>query len=177
MNLILTGARGSGKSTTLGQVVAQLDCKLGGFYTYPLREERKKVGYQVMALDTKATMTLARIGLDSAFILGGHGVDLTTIDEFIVPALRRAIASAELIVIDEIGRMQCFAADFLAVVIECLDSPTPVLATISHRRLPFLDAVRDRDDVELVEVIPQNRVALATSLAAMLRAVLPNPVP
>jgi len=55
-------------------------------------------------------------------------------------------------------------------VIRALDSPTPVLGTIQDRSNTFLDAVRSRDDVEVVYVTERNRDTMRSVVADKLKA-------
>jgi nucleoside-triphosphatase len=70
------------------------------------------------------------------------------------------------VVIDEIAPMELFSDAFREAVLEALDAPCRVLATIQRREHPFLDAIRRRPDVTLVEVSPENRDTLVTEIAA-----------
>lgn len=177
--LLLTGRPGVGKSTIIRNVLRELarltsPPAIGGFITDEIRERQHRLGFRVTAIDTGATAELARFGLESPFRVGHYGVALAAMEEVAIPALRRAQAAAELIVVDEIGRMECFAPDFLVEVIACLAGPRPVLGVLSEHRLPFLDALRDREDVELVPVTDRNRGVLTESLVARLLARLPD---
>ncbi len=156
MNVLLTGPPGVGKSTIIRKVVAvitqyELRITIGGFLTEELRERQQRLGFQVVALDTHEVSVLAQVKLGSPYRIGKYGVRLEAMNEVAIPAIHRALVNADVIVVDEIGRMECFAPDFLVAVIACLDSSKPLLGAVSQHRLPFLDAVRDRDDVELIE--------------------------
>ncbi len=56
-----------------------------------------------------------------------------------VPAIRRAIVEADLIVIDEIGPMEYTSDEFIRAVGEVLKSEKPLLAVV-HRK--FIDRFR-----------------------------------
>jgi nucleoside-triphosphatase THEP1 len=58
---------------------------------------------------------------------------------------------------DEIGRMELCSKAFQRAVLRALDSGKPVLGTIQQRRSPFLDCVRTRPDIELIEITESNR--------------------
>ncbi|HQO78485.1 MAG TPA: nucleoside-triphosphatase [Thermodesulfobacteriota bacterium] len=67
------------------------------------------------------------------------------------------IPESRIILIDEIGKMERFSERFKEVVLACLDSNKPVIATIMSGSHPFVDEVKNRGDVELVRVTLENR--------------------
>lgn len=69
-------------------------------------------------------------------------------------------SEAQVVVIDEIGKMECFSRWFVAVVTGLLDGPTPVVATIGRRGGGFIARVRARPEVELWEVTVESRDAM-----------------
>jgi nucleoside-triphosphatase len=76
------------------------------------------------------------------------------------------------IVIDEIGKMECFSPRFQEEVIGLLDSSKIVTATIALKGNEFIERIKQRNDCRLVTVTEGNRVRLAATLVAeVLRAV------
>ncbi len=64
--------------------------------------------------------------------------------------------SGRLIIIDEIAKMELFSERFSDEVLRCL-STGRVVGTIQMRGHPFLDDVRSRNDVDLIELTTMNR--------------------
>ncbi len=170
-NLLLTGSPGVGKTTVIRRTLPLLppSWRVGGFFTEEVREGGERVGFQIVTLDGKRDW-LARKGLPSPHRVGKYGVDIRAIEQTALPALERALKEATLIVVDEIAKMELCHPQFAPLIWRCLDSSKPVLAVIQKSRLPFLDEVRARGDVQLWEVTAQNRDALPHKLAATLRA-------
>jgi nucleoside-triphosphatase len=79
-----------------------------------------------------------------------------------VAALSRAIRQPEVavLVIDEIGKMELLSPAFREVVLAGLDGPKSVLGTVTTARIHWVDAVKSRPDVTLMEVTLANRSAL-----------------
>jgi nucleoside-triphosphatase len=75
----------------------------------------------------------------------------------------------DLIVIDEIGRMECTSGRFRRAVEDALDAPVNVLATLGIGHLPFFQAVRERPDVKLITLTERNRDRMVEELCARLR--------
>jgi nucleoside-triphosphatase len=73
---------------------------------------------------------LAHVNCKSRFRVGRYGVQIETIGRIAVPALK-VISTDDVIIIDEIGKMECFSSLFRKAILELLDSPNPVLATIA----------------------------------------------
>ena len=160
-NFLLTGLPGVGKTTVIRKVLQLLpkNLKVDGFFTEEVREGGERIGFQIVTLDGQRAW-LARKGFQSTHKVGKYGVDLKAIESVIAPTLKRAIERSDLIVVDEIAKMELSHPVFARVVWECLESSKPVLGVIQRSRLPFLDKVRSRGDVLLFEVTQQNRDGL-----------------
>jgi len=60
-------------------------------------------------------------------------------------------------VIDEIGKMECFSKLFKKTLEGVLDSNHPVIGSIAMKGDRFIQKIKERSDVLLVTVTPQNR--------------------
>lgn len=172
-NLLLTGLPGVGKTTVIRRVLQLLpkNLKVEGFFTEEVREGGERVGFQIVTLDGQKAW-LAKKGFQSPRKVGKYGVDVKAIESVIIPTLKRAIEHSDLIVVDEIAKMELSHPVFAQVVWECIESSKPVLGVIQRSRLPFLDKVRSRGDVLLFEVTQQNRNELPEKIATEVLKVL-----
>lgn len=89
-----------------------------------------------------------------------YKVNLKDIEEVCAPSLD---LKGDLIVIDEIGKMELFSEKFKQKVIESLDTGK-VIATIMERPHPFADKIKRRKDVKVVTVTEENRNELVDIL-------------
>jgi nucleoside-triphosphatase len=115
----------------------------------------KPRGFMIRTTGGKEAV-LAEKGLKSGRRLGKYGLDLRNLEETGVPALEHALRNSDIIVIDEIGKMELFSGRFRETVMKALDSPKKVVGVIHQSKQPFLDAIRARSDVLLLEVTGAN---------------------
>ena len=83
--------------------------------------------------------------------------------------LNRPLGTVDAYLIDEIGKMECHCAQFVATMKRLLGEPTPVVATIALRGGGFIAEVKNRPDVQIVEVTQGNRQALPVQIAAWVK--------
>ena len=67
-------------------------------------------------------------------------------------------------IIDEIGKMECFSPLFRQTLIKTLDSENLVIGSIALKGGPFIQEIKKREDVLLVIVTEKNRDSLAADL-------------
>ena len=158
---LLTGRPGVGKTTVVRAVVNRLGERAGGFYTEEIRERGQRTGFRLVALDGP-TGTLASVKGPGRHRVGKYTVHLDELDQVGVAALWRAIdgPGVEVVVVDEIGKMELFSPAFRQAVLAALEGPKPVLATVMARPQPWVDDIRARPDATLVKVTLDNRHAL-----------------
>ena len=68
--------------------------------------------------------------------------------------------NSTIIILDEIGKMECFSEDFKTAAVKILDSPNIVIGTITLGGDDFIASIRNRQDIEVLEVNQDNRNAL-----------------
>lgn len=159
-NLFVTGRPGIGKTTVIERVLDILDIDAGGFYTRELLDDDgRRVGFSIVGLHGGKGV-LAHVDHEGPFRVGKYGVNCEDLERVGVRAIDEALTSSEIIVMDEIGRMELCSQAFQEAVGRALSSPTPVLGTIQDRTNPFLDSVRARADVKILRVNTGNRECL-----------------
>ena len=126
-----------------------------GFFTREMRKGGKRVGFSITTLDGKEGV-LAHQDTKSRFRVGRYGVHLDHIDQIAVSSMLPAKAD-EIVVIDEIGKMECFSPLFRQTLVKVLDSENPVIGSIALKGGRFIQKIRERADVLLVHVTEKNR--------------------
>jgi nucleoside-triphosphatase len=171
-HILLTGFPGCGKTTLVLRVLEQLrGLRLAGFYTQELRDDAgRRVGFQAIGLNGRSTK-LASVGSKSKIRVGKYGVELPGFEQFLDDEFNHHAGEVDLFVVDEIGKMECFSARFVELTGRSLDGEIPVLATVAMKGGGFIAAVKQRSDVELVQVHEGNRDQLAGKLTERIRDV------
>jgi len=153
---LLSGEPGSGKTTIIKEVLSKVNKSAGGFYTEEVRSQGVRQGFKIVTLDGKNAV-LAHTSIRSLHRVSKYGVDTDSIDKVAVPALKQALQSKDIIVIDEIGKMELFSPSFKDAVIEALQSEKKVLGTIMLASHPWADKIKERPEVEVIQVTRFNR--------------------
>ncbi len=175
----ITGMPKVGKTQTLVKVMEFLQdsgYKVEGMVTEPLLEKEKRVGFYIRDWQTGEKEVFAHVDFDSKDKVGDYGVDLSILEKIGVPAIEKAIADddVDVIIIDEIGKMEMLSERFCEVVIEALDSDKPIMITLHKKsRTPLLQDVRRRDDIRILEVTPVNKNLLPYKLEKIMKEKLP----
>jgi len=157
----ITGLPGAGKTKTLQRVIEMLsgeELKIGGMINDPIMDGRRKVGFAVRDIVSGDSQVFAHIDIESKIMDGKMGVDLPKFESIAVGAIRSACDTCDVIVIDEVGKVEVESQPFIDAVKFALDVGKPMILTLHKKsRNPLLQDIRRRDDVRILEVTPTNR--------------------
>ncbi|MBN1188330.1 MAG: nucleoside-triphosphatase [Dehalococcoidales bacterium] len=165
---LVTGLPGSGKTSLIKQALTASSERAGGFYTEEIRSEGARLGFRLVTLDGRSTL-LAHIDIRSRFRVSRYGVDIEGFDEVGVKALQDALFSSQLVVIDEIGRMELFSETFKKTVAEIIDNGVRVLGTVMYKSDPWADAIKSSSHVRLFTLTRQNRPEALQAIQSWMR--------
>jgi nucleoside-triphosphatase len=166
-NFLITGEPGVGKTTLIRKVAEKLaDRSPIGFYTREIREQGRRVGFELLSLDG-ARRILSHVRTVSPHRVGKYGVDTDGFECFLA-SLDFDMQPSAPVIIDEIGKMECFSDRFRTLVWSLLDADRTVIATVARKGGGFISRVRYRQDVELIEVTRTNRNDLDSDIIGRL---------
>ena len=169
----ITGLPNAGKTYALMKVIEMLEAdhfKVGGMITEPIIINDRRVGFNVMSWGTKERRVFASIDIDSKIMVGKYGVDIAALEDVGVRALADASANADVIVIDEVGKMEVESESFVKAVKDAIDADKPLILTLHKKsRNPLLQDLRRRDDLRILEVTPVNRNLLPYKIVKLLK--------
>jgi nucleoside-triphosphatase len=168
MRLFLTGNPGVGKTTLIRAIVERLEeVTCAGFYTEEKRQRGQRIGFRVITLDGQEGR-FASLGREKPTV-GKYSIHVQEFEKLVLPNLDPATTPADLYVIDEIGKMELLSRQFRSKITELLAQPTNLLATIAKRGRGFIEQIKSRTDVELIEVTRNNRDELPNELARKIK--------
>lgn len=166
-NILITGPPGIGKTTLIRNVCNAVgDQQIAGFYTEEMRRNGERQGFELVGLSGERAI-LAHVEIRSPFRVGKYGVDVDSLDRFL-QTLAFLEPTTDLIVIDEIGKMECFSAVFRHLAQNALASETPVVASVAQRGSGFITEVKERWDVKLLNMGWDNRDHLLPQILGQL---------
>lgn len=172
--LLITGVPGCGKTTLIRRLAAELvEYSPAGFFTEEIREAGARKGFRLMSLDGREGL-LSHVRIKGRQRVGRYGVDVKGFEAFL-EVLDLAGSEAPLVLLDEIGKMECLSPRFVSLVAQLLDGDKVVAATVALRGPGLISAVKARPDCRLVEVRPAERDRLPVELAGWLRGRLGQP--
>ncbi len=173
-NFLLTGLPGIGKTSLIMKIADLLGpARPAGFYTSEIREGGMRTGFEIRDLGGTRSV-LSHIGIQSPYKVGKYGVDVNAFEEYLHSA-DLLMNPAPVIIMDEIGKMECFSKIFQELVVRLLDSEKIVAASISLRGDRFVDLIKTRKDIGLFVVLRENRDELAEILRSRIMKEVSTP--
>ena len=165
-NIFLTGAPSSGKTTVIKKIIESLEHPANGFYTEEERVDGKRIGFLMKALDGRMGY-LAHQDIKSDFHIRRYGVSIENIENIAVPSITPV--KNNIIILDEIGKMECFSMAFKQATVNALDASNIVVGTITFGGDDFIREVKKREDMEINEVTEDNRDLLPNVILTQIK--------
>lgn len=175
-HILITGPPGCGKSTVIQRTIEQIpSARLAGFYTKEIREQGRRTGFEMIGLRTGKPVLLASEHSESELRLRRYGIELAGLNEIVQQELRD-VSFPQLFVIDEIGKIELYSELFVKAVQSILDGTIPVLGTVAIRGEGLIQEVKQRPDIDIIQVTQTNRDELPKTIANRLLPLvrLPN---
>jgi nucleoside-triphosphatase len=165
--LLIEARPGAGKTTALSRLAERLSddgVALSGFLTREIRSGRRRAGFEIETFAGERGL-LAHVDIKGPPRVGRYGVDLEEFERLALPALD---ASAAVVVIDELGKMELASESFRQAVLDLFERDVPIVATVHTFRHPFTDALKRRPDVTVLRLAAGNRDGLPEEMRNLL---------
>ncbi len=164
--ILLTGPPQCGKTTVVQRVVARFAGRAAGFYTREVREFGRRVGFEIVTLDGRVAW-LSHVDFGGPHRVGKYGVNLENLHRVGLPALEAA-PGIHLIVVDEIGKMECLSPRFVAAMERLWAAAVPLIATVAEKGDGYIQRIKEKPDKILITVTPANRDDLPARILQLL---------
>jgi len=165
--ILLTGPPQCGKTTVVQKVVALWPSKAAGFFTREVRRAGRRLGFEIVTLNGDAAF-LSHVDFPGPYRVGKYGVNLDNLHRVALPALEVG-PGVDLIVVDEVGKMECLSARFVAALEGLWKQPVPLLVTVAEKGGGYIGALKGKPDKTLLTVTPANRDELPIRILELLR--------
>ena len=156
--LLITGLPGVGKTTLIKQAAQALGARAAGFYTEEIFGPGGRTGFRLVTLPSGGReAVMAHVDIRTRNRVGRYGVDVAALDAVGVAAVREAVQAREVVVIDEIGKMELFSGEFQGAVLKAMSSPKIVVASVMHKSHVWVNALKAMPQVTVWQVTQANR--------------------
>ena len=140
-----------------------------------MRRAGVRLGFEIVTLAGDAAL-LSHVDFPGPYRVGKYGVNLENFHRVALPALEVG-PGVDLIVVDEVGKMECLSARFVAAMERLWAAPVPLLITVAEKGGGYIAALKGKPDKTLFTVAPANRDDLPAHLLKLLGRAMPGPRP
>lgn len=153
-NIFLTGDVGIGKTTVLRKVINRTDGYYGGYLGSSVSDDRFKHISINSLMNLSRKYDLAKIDFIKQRPVY---INREIFDENLSDEIMESLEKRDILVFDELGRFEEESEEFKSAVHKALDSEKLVLGVLKKHDGDFVNSVKNREDVMVVEVTEENR--------------------
>lgn len=166
LRLLLTGPPQVGKTTVVRRVAELCSGRVKGFYTEEVRRRGARVGFEIVTVDGLRGW-LARVDFPGPHRVGKYGVDVKAFEAVALPAMEPN-GGVDVVVIDEVGKMECLSPRFVAAMEALWQSPAPLVVTVAAKGGGYIQQIKEKPGGSIITVKPANRDGLVREIFEML---------
>ena len=164
--ILLTGPPQCGKTTVVQRVVERFPGRAAGFYTREVRVAGRRVGFEIVTLDGQVAW-LSHVDFPGPKRVGKYGVDLDAFHRVALPNLSPA-PGIDLIVVDEVGKMECLSSRFVRAMEGLWSAAVPLLITVAQKGGGFIARIKSLPGARVLTVNLDNRDSLPETILEIL---------
>ena len=155
--LLLAGKPRIGKTTIIKKVSDELKKhgSLIGFLTEEMRYGDAREGFKIASFDGEIEI-FAHVNFQTRHRVGKYCVDVRALERVVKRSLTDGAAEVP-VVIDEIGKMECFSRPFVERMESFIESGRLVVATVAQRGTGFVQRVKKYPSADLWTINEKNR--------------------
>jgi nucleoside-triphosphatase len=124
------------------------------------------VGFEIVTLDGRAAW-LSHVNFPGPFRVGKYGVNLENLHRLALPALEWQ-PGVGLVIVDEIGKMECLSSRFVEAMEKLWAAPLPLLVTVAEKGGGYIQKVKEKPGKVLINVTSANRDELPERILQLL---------
>ncbi|MEA4924520.1 MAG: nucleoside-triphosphatase [Syntrophomonadaceae bacterium] len=176
-NVFLTGPIRFGKSTLLSQAISESSLPMGGYFVQRLIQAGRTMAFRVADIAHEPYIPDIEVREIDKYtdIIGYIGDQMTwhpeVLEEKGTALIRQALSTEKtLVLMDELGRIELKAPGFRQAVFDALDSQQLVLGVLKQESNAFLDAIRSRENVLVLDLNHMTHQAALHELTVLIKA-------
>lgn len=144
-NLFITGRKGIGKSFLLRKIIYELNLEVSGFRTLPYFIEDLRKGFYLQGL-----VELPPYENNMPICIQTSEVSciplIETFNTLGIRILNESMNGNKVILMDELGRLESKASDFVMEVINILNTDRLVIGVLKKEDIEFINNIKRRND-------------------------------
>ncbi len=168
----ITGPMGSIKTEALNKIMDMLQNEgknIEGTLMSEKIEHGKIYSYFITDILTKKRVEFARHDLVSRVKIDKLGIDVKSLEELVIPSFEKALEESDIIVIDELGKIENASKNIKNEVEKVMKSDKEIVITLHKKsRNPVLQEFRGYESVRVFDITPINKNILPFKIIKVL---------
>lgn len=172
--ILITGPPRCGKSTLISELIkfySKNNFKIKGFLTPEVREKSRRIGFDIEEISSDIKFPLARVGdYKTKYKLGKYSIFIDEFEKVISNLENFNIEQVNVMIIDEIGKMELFSEKFRNFIINIFQREFNIIATMGKNiKYPFKKALFNIPNLYKFNLSFQNQQEVYHQIISLLK--------